>query len=473
MTGEVGNSTDAHRILSNLRTKEIVKKVMYEKGSESYGINAVISIGHNFTIIHDVYNNQDSFSNFVDEIYNARDSEKEEPFRILLFSRQPPEMEINDQENLPQPYYNPYENAFYAVHGTIKNVDEICDKYNIKVAVDTDIFALLPQNALDECEGSFIYCQMPVNKPTRFVYTNNSGLGMWRVDANKMFEPNNSIRPFHVMSMTRVFDTDALISKEIFIIDRQNSIAEYKNNMDYYNNRVAIALFSGGLDITSTVIQYKKDNPNIPITGIYFNWGSNASKQEIEAGYKAVENNILDEYIVFDTAADIMKNIFQTVGVNNIRLMDSTAEGAGEAEAESSMSYVPFRNTFFLTLAAAWTESHYPNQYADILIGGNLTEAMGGYNDSSNAYLDAMENVLKLGGKTALRYAIYAPFVNKTKTMMLSSFDIDELNKIFDISFSCYFPTEDGEPCGKCGSCLLRQTAIERAMKDNNDGESV
>ena len=221
---------------------------------------------------------------------------------------------------------------------------------------------------------------------------------------------------YNVIAMSRYSKSDAVIVEQQYtILDNTENLNDFSDEINHISGRSAVALYSGGLDITATACKYKNSNMKVKITEIYFDWGSNASEWEIKAGHSAEKNGIIDKFIVIDIK-NIMSSIFGIVGVTNVRLMDKTAKGAGEKEAESSLSYVPYRNTFFLTLAASWIENNLPDSKVDLLIGGNLTEAMGGYSDGSNAYLDVVEKTLRLGGNNPMRLRIYAPFVNKTKT---------------------------------------------------------
>jgi 7-cyano-7-deazaguanine synthase in queuosine biosynthesis len=319
---------------------------------------------------------------------------------------------------------------------------------------------MLPQHELDKCEGSFVYCKMPIEKPSRLEFVNNSGLGVWKINSMNYYQ---DIIVHNCVAMSRNKSTDALIDEQHYIIDGKTDISANRvplSGLSMVKN--AISLHSGGLDITASVMKYKSNHPHVKITGLYFNWGSVASKQEIEAGQRAKDNGLIEEFIVIDEAKHFMESLFKLIGTTDIRLMDENATGGLEAEAESSMSYVPYRNTFFLTLTAAWVEQNYPGEYVDIIIGGNLTEAMGGYNDGSNAYIDAIEKTLRLGGNEPFKLRVVSPFMNKTKTTMLKSFSANDMQTILDNSFSCYFPDKDGNECGECGSCLLRAKAIER-----------
>ena len=164
----------------------------------------------------------------------------------------------------------------------------------------------------------------------------------------------------------------------------------------------------------------------------------------------------------------MFKNILNVAGVEKVRIADTEAKGEGHNEAESAISYVPFRNTYLITTAAAIAEQLYPNESVTFIIGANLSEGMI-YLDNSSEWLENINKLVKVGGQKCFGFNVIAPFVNKTKTEMLIKFKtlaIDMGHEVgFDLrnnTFSCYFPV-DGRSCGECGSCLLKRNALGKA----------
>jgi 7-cyano-7-deazaguanine synthase len=156
---------------------------------------------------------------------------------------------------------------------------------------------------------------------------------------------------------------------------------------------------------------------------------------------------------------DMFRNILGACNTT-VRLNDTNAIGAGSHEAEAAISYVPFRNQFLLTLAAAKAEQLYPNEKVIFILGANLSEGMI-YLDNSEPFITSMNQVVKVGGQSCLNFEVVAPFVNRTKTDMVKY----AIKHHYDLStvYSCYFPKEDGQPCGECGSCLLHDNALARS----------
>jgi len=223
-------------------------------------------------------------------------------------------------------------------------------------------------------------------------------------------------------------------------------------------------LFSGGLDITCAlqqdIIDVNKYDSISNIDLVYFDWFTVAAKQEIAAGAKFAEhlsNKYETKHSVIEVP-NMFKDILSAAGLTNTRLTDTDAVGAESAEAESAISYVPFRNTFLLTLAAARAEQLYPHKNVRFILGANLTEGMI-YLDNSEPFILAMNNIVKLGGQACENFEVIAPFVNHTKTKMLEQARLHEFK--LDTAFSCYFPNEDGSECGVCGSCILKNTALD------------
>jgi 7-cyano-7-deazaguanine synthase in queuosine biosynthesis len=151
--------------------------------------------------------------------------------------------------------------------------------------------------------------------------------------------------------------------------------------------------------------------------------------------------------------------------MDTTRIQDGSSIPGGEHEAESAISYVPFRNTYLLLLSATYAETKYPNKKVAFVIGANLTEGMV-YLDNSTNYLKQFNNLIKVAGQFTNNFEVVAPFANMTKTKMLESYRETYMEDLLGLSFSCYFP-KDGDACGECGSCILRNKAIKKINSKN------
>lgn len=124
------------------------------------------------------------------------------------------------------------------------------------------------------------------------------------------------------------------------------------------------------------------------------------------------------------------------------------------------VTYVPARNTVFLSLALAWAEALGA---LDIGIGANALD-YSGYPDCRPEYLrafEAMANLATRAGVEGKRFTIHAPLLEMTKAEIVRTGL--ELGVDHGLTHSCYDPDPDGRPCGRCDSCLLRAKGFAEA----------
>lgn len=144
-------------------------------------------------------------------------------------------------------------------------------------------------------------------------------------------------------------------------------------------------------------------------------------------------------------------------------LTDSTAVPKDRivgADDEIPVTYVPARNTVFLSLALAWAEVLGAT---DIVIGANAID-YSGYPDCRPAFLDAFERLASVATKAGVegaRFRIHAPLLRMSKGEIIRRGF--ELGLEYGLTHSCYDPGAAGEPCGRCDSCLLRAKGFEEA----------
>ena len=124
------------------------------------------------------------------------------------------------------------------------------------------------------------------------------------------------------------------------------------------------------------------------------------------------------------------------------------------------VTYVPARNTVFLSLALAWAESLGA---FDIFVGVNCVD-YSGYPDCRPEYLKAFETLANLATKAGVegsgRFRIHAPLILMSKEQIIARGL--ELGVDYRNTHSCYDPTPDGRSCGRCDSCVLRLAAFAR-----------
>jgi 7-cyano-7-deazaguanine synthase len=134
---------------------------------------------------------------------------------------------------------------------------------------------------------------------------------------------------------------------------------------------------------------------------------------------------------------------------------------AAEMSAGIPITYVPARNTVFLSLALAWAEVLGS---FDIYVGVNARD-YSGYPDCRPEFVQAFEHLANLGTKAGVegrgRFRVHAPLIHLPKSEIIRlgvSLGVD-----YGLTHSCYGPAADGAACGRCDSCLLRRAGFEEA----------
>src|SRR6201992_936986 len=137
------------------------------------------------------------------------------------------------------------------------------------------------------------------------------------------------------------------------------------------------------------------------------------------------------------------------------------ARSASEISHGIPVTYVPARNTIFLSFALGWAEVLGA---ADIFIGVNALD-YSGYPDCRPEYIEAFERMANLATKAGvegqMQLKIHTPLLSMTKAEIIGkglSLGVD-----YSLTHSCYDPTPEGLACGKCDSCLLRQKGFAEA----------
>ncbi len=134
---------------------------------------------------------------------------------------------------------------------------------------------------------------------------------------------------------------------------------------------------------------------------------------------------------------------------------------AGERESGIPSTYVPARNTIFLSLALAYAEVL---QATKIFFGANIRD-YSGYPDCRPEFIDAFTEMARQGtrvGQEGASIEIVAPLLLMTKQEIIQKGQ--ELDVPFQMTSSCYQPDTDNRPCGCCDSCLIRQEGFREAQ---------
>jgi len=207
-------------------------------------------------------------------------------------------------------------------------------------------------------------------------------------------------------------------------------------------NKKAIVLLSGGLDST-TVLAIAKSQ-NFDVYSMSFDYGQR-HRSELNQAKKIADGFNVAEHRVFNI--DLAAFGGSALTDDSLNVPESQSDGI-------PVTYVPARNTIFLSLALAWAEVLSVD---DIFIGVNAVD-YSGYPDCRPEYISAFEKMANLATKAAVegqRLTIHTPLISMTKAEILQSGT--KLGVDYSQTVSCYQADDKGYACGKCDSCRLRK----------------
>ncbi len=213
----------------------------------------------------------------------------------------------------------------------------------------------------------------------------------------------------------------------------------------------AIVLFSGGLDST-TCLAIAKDK-GFDVSAITIDYGQN-HKIEIEKAVLIAKKFNVTSHTVLPVNLSLW-------GGSSLVTGENIPTNRKEISSEIPSTYVPARNTVFLSLALAYAEA---TGVKDIFIGVNAVD-YSGYPDCRPEFIEAFENLANIATKAGVEgkgIKIHAPLL-KLKKSEIIELGI-KLGVDYSLTFSCYNPNSDGTPCGKCDSCILRLNGFADAL---------
>lgn len=215
----------------------------------------------------------------------------------------------------------------------------------------------------------------------------------------------------------------------------------------------AVVLTSGGLDST-TVLAIARDE-GFRLHALTIDYGQRHAC-ELDSARKVAETFAVERHLILP---------LDLRSIGGSALTSETPvpkhQSADEIDAGIPVTYVPARNTVFLSLALGWAETLGA---FDIFIGVNAVD-YSGYPDCRPEFVAAFEQLANLATKSGVegqeRWKIHTPLVNLTKAEIIRRGI--ELGVDYGLTVSCYDPDADGRACGACDSCLLRQRGFAEA----------
>ncbi len=215
----------------------------------------------------------------------------------------------------------------------------------------------------------------------------------------------------------------------------------------------AVALASGGLD-SSTVLAIAKKQ-GYEVYALSLDYGQR-HRQELQAARNVTRSLGIQNHMI----AQIDLRVFGGSALTSAIEVPKNRNAEHLAE-EIPVTYVPARNTIFLSFALAWCEVL---QAQDIFIGVNAVD-YSGYPDCRPEFLESFERLANLATKAGVegkaRYRIHAPLLHMTKAQIIRAGM--EAGVDFALTHSCYDPSPEGLACGACDSCMLRRRGFEEA----------
>jgi 7-cyano-7-deazaguanine synthase len=218
------------------------------------------------------------------------------------------------------------------------------------------------------------------------------------------------------------------------------------------SNRKAVVLLSGGLDSATTLAIARADG--FEPYALSFEYGQRHAA-EIQAARRVASSLGAIEHKVagIDLRAFGGSALTDDIAVP----LDRTTE---QMAGEIPVTYVPARNTIFLSYALGWAEVL---EAADIFIGVNAVD-YSGYPDCRPEFIRAFETLANLATKAGVegaRFKVHAPLSGMTKADIIR--EGTRLGVDYGLTHSCYDPDERGRACGRCDSCLLRKKGFQEA----------
>ena len=218
------------------------------------------------------------------------------------------------------------------------------------------------------------------------------------------------------------------------------------NNASVTRAKRAVVLLSGGLDST-TVLAIARDE-GYENYALSFRYGQR-HEVELEAARHVAESFNVAQHVIADIDLRLFGGSALTADISVPKDQPLAEMGHG-----IPITYVPARNTIFLSFALAWAEVLGAS---DIFIGVNALD-YSGYPDCRPEYIEAYERMANLATRAGVegqqRLQIHTPLIHLTKAQIIQrglALGVDYAQTV-----TCYDPSSEGEACGRCDACQLR-----------------
>ncbi len=211
-------------------------------------------------------------------------------------------------------------------------------------------------------------------------------------------------------------------------------------------NKKAVCILSGGMD--STLASYMAKAQGYEIIAVHFNYEQRTQTKELECFRKICDDlDVSNKY-------EIDLPFFSDIGASALT-DDSIDVPIGGLEDGVPITYVPFRNGIFLSIATAIAEK----ENATILYIGVVQEDSSGYPDCTDTFISKMQNAMNQGTKENTKLEIQTPLVDLTKAQIVQK--AISMNVPLEHTWSCY--QNSNKACGVCDSCRLRLNGFKVA----------
>jgi len=231
----------------------------------------------------------------------------------------------------------------------------------------------------------------------------------------------------------------------------------------------AVVLLSGGLDSATTLAIANAEG--YELYALSFDYGQR-HKIELDASRRIADHYKVKKHLVINIDLNKIGGSALTTDIEVPKDRSQISEQRTKTETKIPVTYVPARNTVFLSLALAWAETL---KASDIFIGVNAID-YSGYPDCRPEYIKAFEDMANLATKVSIegevKFKIRTPLIELSKAELIERGS--ELGIDYSLTWSCYDPqnsklrTQNSEqlryiPCGRCDSCILRARGFKEA----------